>query len=74
MDLPSFNGQLKIEGFQDWLAVVERFFDYMKIPKDKKVKLVAYRLLGGASAWWEPLQLTRMRQRKGMVQKMRRLL
>jgi len=61
MDLPSFNGQLKIEGFQDWLAVVERFFDYMKIPKDKKVKLVAYRLLGGASAWWEQLQLTRMR-------------
>ncbi|KAG6747366.1 hypothetical protein POTOM_049769 [Populus tomentosa] len=77
MDLPSFNGQLQIEGFLDWLAVVERFFDYMEIPEDKKVKLVAYRLMGGASAWWEQLQLTRMRQRKGMVQtwsKMRRLL
>uniref|UniRef100_A0A6N2LCX1 CCHC-type domain-containing protein n=1 Tax=Salix viminalis TaxID=40686 RepID=A0A6N2LCX1_SALVM len=77
MDLPSFNGQLQIEGFLDWLAVVERFFDYMDIPEDKKVKLVAYRLMGGASAWWEQLQLTRMRQRKGMVQswsKMRRLL
>nr|XP_034929565.1 uncharacterized protein LOC118060451 [Populus alba] len=77
MDLPSFNGQLQIEGFLDWLAVVERFFDYMEIPEDKKVKLVAYRLMGGASAWWEQLQLTRARQRKGMVQtwaKMRRLL
>jgi hypothetical protein len=77
MDLPSFNGQLQIEGFLDWLAVVERFFDYMEIPEDKKVKLVAYRLMGGASTWWEQLQLTRMRQRKGMVQtwaKMRRLL
>jgi len=40
----------------------------MEIPEDKKVKLVAYRLMGGASAWWEQLQLTRMRQRKGMVQ------
>ncbi|XP_073260712.1 uncharacterized protein [Populus alba] len=75
MDLPSFNGQLEIEGFLDWLVVVERFFDYMEIPEDKKVKLVAYRLMGGASAWWE--QLTRARQRKGMVQtwaKMRWLL
>ncbi|KAG6757810.1 hypothetical protein POTOM_038136 [Populus tomentosa] len=77
MDLPSFNGQLQIEGFLDWLAVVERFFDYMEIPENKKVKLVAYRLMGGASAWWEQLQLTRVRQRKEMVQtwaKMRRLL
>jgi len=61
MDLPSFNGQLQIEGFLDWLAIVERFFDYMEIPEDKKVKLVAYQLMGGASAWWEQLQLTRMR-------------
>ena len=68
MDLPTFNGQLQIEGFLDWLAVVERFFDYIKIPEDKKVKSVAYKLMGGASTWWEQLQLTRMRQRKGMVQ------
>ena len=77
MDLPSFNGQLQIEGFLDWLVLVERFFDYMDIPEDKRVKLVAYRLLGGASAWWEQLQITRLRQGKGMVQtwtKMKRLL
>ena len=48
MDLPSFNRQLQIKGFLDWLVLVERFFDYMDIPEDKKVKLVAYRLLGGA--------------------------
>jgi hypothetical protein len=41
MDLPNFNGLLQIEGVFDCLAVVERFFDYMKIPEDKKVKLVA---------------------------------
>ena len=51
MDLPGFNGQLQIEAFLDWLVLVERFFDYMDILEDKKVKLVVYRLLGGAFAW-----------------------
>jgi hypothetical protein len=30
---------------------VERFFDYMEVPEDKKVKLVAYKLIGGESTW-----------------------
>ena len=31
LDLPCFNGSLKIEESVDWLAEVERFFDYTKI-------------------------------------------
>ena len=53
MDLPTFDGHFYIEDSFDWQSNVERFFDYMAIPKDKKVKLVAYKLIGGASAWWE---------------------
>lgn len=40
---------------------VERFFDYMSIREDRKVKLVAYKFKGGASAWWERLQISRAR-------------
>jgi hypothetical protein len=36
---------------------VERFFDYMSIRKDHKVKLVASKFKGGASALWEKLQI-----------------
>jgi len=51
IDLPTFYGHLQIEYFLDWVMEVERFFDYMSISKDHKVKLVAYKFKGGAFAW-----------------------
>ncbi|XP_062173564.1 uncharacterized protein LOC133879029 [Alnus glutinosa] len=77
IDLPSFNGHLQIEDFLDWVMEVERFYDYMSIHEDHKVKLVAYKFKGGASTWWEKLQISRGRQGKGPVTswlKMKRLL
>lgn len=37
----------------DWLTSIDKFFYYIEIPKKKKVKLVAYKLVRGASAWWD---------------------
>ena len=55
VDIPSFTDNLNIEDLLDWLAEVDRFFDYLEVPEDRRVKLVACRLKGGASAWWERL-------------------
>jgi hypothetical protein len=54
----SFDGYLHNEDYLDWIMEVERFFEYMCITEEKKVKLVAYKLKGGASAWWEWLKLS----------------
>ena len=59
MDLPSFNGRLHIEHFLDWVHIVENFFNCSNILEENQVKLVAYKLKGGASAWWEQLQYNR---------------
>ena len=73
MELPTFNGQLHIEEFLDWLNEVERFFDYMEIPNDKKAKLVAYKLKGGVSAWWEQGQMSRVCMGKTQIRSWRRM-
>ncbi|XP_030541868.2 uncharacterized protein LOC115749270 [Rhodamnia argentea] len=73
VDLPTFNGNLNIEDFLDWLWEVEKFFDAMEIEEDRQVKLVAYKAKGGASAWWEQTQLTRRRQGKAPVRMWNRM-
>ena len=50
VELPSFNGNVSIEEYLDWVSEVEIFFDYMGTANDKQVCLVAYKLKEGASA------------------------
>ncbi len=40
IDLLSFDGHLHVEDFLDLVMEVERFFEYMSGPKERKVKLV----------------------------------
>jgi hypothetical protein len=49
-DLPSFYGYLHNEDYLDWIIEVENFVEYMCIPEDRKVKLMALKLKDGASA------------------------
>ncbi|KAG5534031.1 hypothetical protein RHGRI_022247 [Rhododendron griersonianum] len=67
IELPEFNGSLNPDEFVDWINTVERVFDYEDVSEEKKVKLVAIRLKGRASAWWEQLQGTRLRRGKGKI-------
>ena len=66
-DLPSFYGHLHNKDYRDWIMEVENFLEYTCIPEDRKVKLVALKLKGGAFAWWERLKLSRSREGKLLV-------
>ncbi|KAG2672808.1 hypothetical protein I3760_13G059700, partial [Carya illinoinensis] len=61
------NGHFHVDSFLDWMLEVENVFDYMQILEAQQVKLVAYKLRGGTSAWWEQMQNNRRRQGKQPV-------
>nr|KAJ0218923.1 hypothetical protein LSAT_V11C300143610 [Lactuca sativa] len=68
IDIPEFDGvSLNPEGFIDWLATVEEVFEFKEVPENKRVSLIATRLRGRASAWWQQLKLTRDRLGKSKV-------
>ena len=73
VELPSFNGNIFIEEYLDWVSEVEKFFDYMSTIDDKQVNLVVYKLKGGASAWWDRVQLNCTCERKLPIQSWRRM-
>ncbi|KAE8694063.1 putative Quercetin 3-O-methyltransferase 1 [Hibiscus syriacus] len=67
VDLLEFSGTLQAEGFVDWINEVKRIFEYKEVPDRVKVKLIAIKLKGRASAWWEQLRRSRERQGKAKI-------
>ncbi|XP_026437818.1 uncharacterized protein LOC113336036 [Papaver somniferum] len=76
-DIPSFHGGLHIEDLLDWFYEVDSFFTFMEVLESSQVKLVAYKLKGGAASWWEKLGEDRRNAHKPPIrtwQRMKQLL
>ncbi|GKA99137.1 reverse transcriptase domain-containing protein [Tanacetum coccineum] len=68
VNIPDFAGDtLSPEGFIDWLVAVEEVFEFKEVPENKRVSLIATKLRGRASAWWQQLKLTRERVGKPRI-------
>nr|GFB32780.1 reverse transcriptase domain-containing protein [Tanacetum cinerariifolium] len=68
VNIPNFDGDtLNPEGFIDWLAAVEEVFEFKEVPENTRVSLIATKLCGRASAWWQQMKLTRERVGKSKI-------
>lgn len=77
IDMPFYNGKGDIETFLDWIKNAENLCSYMNTPDHKKVRLLAFKLKGGAFAWSDQLEINRQRQGKRPIrtwEKMKRLM
>jgi len=50
VDIPSFNENLDIESFLDWIYEVDKFLDMAYVLMEKQVKFLARKLKEGAAA------------------------
>lgn len=72
-DIPNFSGNFRIEELIDWFFEVESFFEFMEVPEDSKVKLVTYKLKGGAAAWWDKICDDRRNANKPKIRTWKRM-
>ena len=52
---------MQAEEFPDWLSSVEEILKFKEVPENRRVQLIATRLRGRATAWWQQTKLTRDR-------------
>lgn len=67
MEISHFTGEEQPEEVLDWLDEVERVFEYLDLPDNKKVKAVVVKLKGYASSWWQQVQIFNLEKRKSRI-------
>ena len=66
---PKFDGKTQGDELLEWLLTVDLVFDLKDYAEEQMVKLVAIKLKGYMSLWWENLKRDRESMGKGKIRK-----
>jgi hypothetical protein len=64
LEVPMYEGSLNVEELIDWIATMDKYFEYEEVEDNKKVKFVVTRLKGHVSLWWDSVQDDRRKRGK----------
>ena len=56
VDVPDFDGRIDPQAFSDWLATLERYFEWYDMPDERKVRFTTMKLVGQAQIWWSGIE------------------
>jgi hypothetical protein len=62
LNILEFQRDPQPEEFLDSVLVVEKVFEFNRIPDERRVSLVVYTFRERVAAWWQLLKQSRMRQ------------
>lgn len=62
-----------MEDFLDWSYEVDNYLDMLKVHENKQAKYIAYKLRGGAMAWWDTVQNDQIVLGKTSIQTWRKM-
>lgn len=68
-----FDGRAQGDVFLDWLYTIKRIFYFKDYSKERKAKLVAIKLKGYTSLWWENLKRERVREGRRLIRTWKKL-
>ena len=53
---PVFKGTVDPTVAEEWISMIEKFFEFVQIKDEEKVKCVMYMLRKDARIWWEAVK------------------
>ncbi|XP_071906087.1 uncharacterized protein [Coffea arabica] len=52
VNIPNFDGKIGPKVFSNWLATLQRYFDWYDMTDERKVKFAIMKLVGQVQVWW----------------------
>jgi hypothetical protein len=67
MEVSMYEVNLNVEELLNWISDLDKYFDYVEIDDENKVKHAMTRLKGHATLWWDELQANRRRKQNSKI-------
>ena len=53
---PVFEGTMDLAVAEEWISMIEKIFEFVKIEDEDKVKCAVYKLRKDARIWWDTVK------------------
>ena len=56
IDIPDFDGRIDPQVYSNWLATLEKYFDWYEMYDGRRVQFAIMKVVGQAQIWWSGVE------------------